>query len=52
MKASENRLVIQAKTQIGATEMAPPHINKITNIPNESSCSAEHVRRLKTKSLK
>ena len=39
MNTSKNRLVIQTKTQIGATEI--DQLNKVTNIPNESSCQGE-----------
>ena len=41
MNTSKNRLVIQTKTQIGATEI--DQLNKVTNIPNESSCQGEDL---------
>lgn len=41
MKASESRLVIPAKTQIGASKMAPGQPNKIPNISKESSSQGE-----------
>ena len=41
MKVSKSRLVIPAKTQIEAIEMAPAQLNKVINIPKESSCKGE-----------
>ena len=41
MKVSKSRLVIPAKTQIEAIEMAPAQLNKVINIPKEASCKGE-----------
>ena len=35
------RLVIPAKTKIGAIEITHAQLNKATNIPKESSCQGE-----------
>ena len=41
MKVRKSRLVIQAKLQIGTTEIAPAELNKVKNILKKSSCRGE-----------
>ena len=45
MKASKSRLVIPDKTpktaKKGVIVMAPAQLNKVTNLPKESSCQGE-----------
>ena len=41
VKASKGHLVVPAKAQIGAIEMALAQLKKVRNIPRESSCHGE-----------